>query len=176
MKLELVDQRLRPGPLPLDGTLLAALVDPLGGADWSLNLVLVADQAMADLYARWYGGEGVTDVLSFSYLEPEGTGEPQLSGGEGWAARDFWVSPGDRESQVTAGEIVLAPAFVAGRCRDENWDLAAEWAMLVVHGGLHVLGWLHDSPGAQDAMQAREAELLARQGFSHPLLETGSED
>jgi len=176
MRLELVDQRSHSVPLPLYEDRLAALAEPLGCADWVLNLVLVADQVMAELNARWYGGEGVTDVLSFTYLEHDGPGSPQLSGGEGRAARDLWVAADDEEPVVTAGEVILAPAFVADRCCDEGWDLPTEWGMLLVHGGLHVLGWLHDTPDARCAMQAQEAELLDRQGFSHPLLETGSED
>jgi len=176
MRLELVDQRRCSEPLPLGEDRLAALAEPLGCADWVLNLVLLEDQVMADLNARWYGGEGVTDVLSFTYLEIEGTGLPQLAGGDDQAARDLWVAAGDREPEVTAGEVILAPAFVAERCRKEGWDLPAEWGMLLVHGGLHVLGWLHDTSEARCAMQAQEAELLDRQGFSHPLLKTGLED
>lgn len=176
MRLELVDQRLHCEPLPLDEVRLAALAEPLGRADWALNLVLVEDQMMADLNARWYGGQGVTDVLSFTYLEHEGPDAPRLSGGEGRAARDLWVAAGDGESVVTAGEVILAPAFVADRCRKEGWDLPTEWGMLLVHGGLHVLGWLHDTTVARCAMQAQEAELLDRQGFSHPLLKTGLEN
>lgn len=176
MRLELVEQRQRSETVPLDLDRLAALVEPLGRDDWILNLVLVEDHVMADLNARWYGGEGVTDVLSFTYLEHDGPGRPQLAGGEGQAARDLWEALGDREPQVTAGEVILAPAFVAGCCHREGWDLPTEWGLLLVHGGLHVLGWIHDSPDARRAMQVQEAELLHRQGFTHPLPEIGSED
>ncbi len=169
MKLELIDQRGRPQPPPLAGEGLAALVAPLGAPDWILDLVLVEDPVMADLYGRWYGGEGVTDVLSFSYLEPTGAGAPQLRAGCGEAATDLWVPPADATGPVVAGEVILAPRFVAERCAREGWDLAAEWALLLVHGALHVLGWTHDTGARREAMRACEARLLAARGLAHPL-------
>lgn len=176
MKLELVDQRAKRDSPPLADSQLASLVSTLGDAAWVVNLVLVEDHVMADLNGRWYGGEGPTDVLSFSYLEPEGPGAPHLAGGTAEAARDLWVAPGEQDSEVTAGEIIVAPGFVAGRCGREGWDLATEWALLLVHGGLHVLGWEHDTAAARRAMRAREAELLSREGYTHPLPDSGTED
>ena len=156
--------------------MLADLVSSFGRPEWLLNLVLVEDHVMADLNARWYGGDGVTDVLSFTYLELEGPGAPDLAAGRGEAARDLWVAPGDALPAVTAGEVILAPAYVAERCRQEGWDLRTEWALLMVHGGLHVLGWEHGTPPLREAMQRREAAVLDRLDFVHPLLGTGSED
>lgn len=69
-----------------------------------------------------------------------------------------------------AGEIVLAPRFIAERCRRERWDLRLEWAMLVVHGALHILGWDHVDAKQQSAMRALEVAALAREGLEHPML------
>jgi probable rRNA maturation factor len=168
MKIELVDKRQEPAAPAVPIETLAALVTPLGRPEWTVDLVLVDDALMTDLYENWYGGEGVTDVLSFSYLEAEGNGRPALAGGEASAACDLWLSPTE-ETDPTIGEIVLAPRFVAARCKREGWDLATEWALLLVHGVLHVLGWRHGEPAQRAAMRAREAEVLAGQGFAHPL-------
>jgi len=170
MKLELVDQRPRAGDTPWPSTQLAELVAALGQEDWVLNLVLVEDPTMADLYSRWYGGQGVTDVLSFTYLENQGLGEPHLKESVGQAARDLWVAPGDGAEEVTAGEVVLAPDFVARRCAQEGWDLKTEWALLLVHGALHVLGWEHQDPAQRLAMRTHEAAVLETLGLAHPLL------
>ena len=40
--------------------------------------------------------------------------------------------------------------------------LADELALLVVHGVLHVLGYDHDGPAEEAAMQARETAHLVR--------------
>lgn len=169
MKLIVVDRRTRAVTMPLESRQLAALVRPLGRPEWELNLVLVSDREMAALNARWYGGEGTTDVLSFSYLEPAGEGPPALAAAAGEAACDLWVAPADVPAAVTAGEVVLAPAYVARRARTAGWDLATEWALLLVHGALHVLGWRHDTAEQRRSMREREAAALQRAGFAHPL-------
>ena len=176
MRLQVVELRTTVADEPgadLPRALLADLVAGLGRGSWELNLVLVDDDAMADLNARHYGGEGVTDVLSFSYLEEAGRGEPQLAAGEGGAAADLWLPVAPAGQPALAGEIVLALDYVEDRCRRRAWDRTTELALLVVHGALHVLGWRHDDAEQTRAMRAREAEQLARHGLHHPLLETG---
>jgi probable rRNA maturation factor len=183
MKLNLVDRRPDPGTLPLSSERLAGLVDGLGREDWTLNLVLVSDQEMAALNRRWYGGEGVTDVLSFGYLEESGPDQesgpddaPHLAAGTGGAACDLWVPPGEDLAGMTAGEVVVAPDFVARRARSEAADLSTEWALLLVHGTLHILGWRHDETPARRAMRAQEAAVLAGAGFTHPMPLSAEED
>lgn len=176
MKLILVDRRAEAAVLPLTEARLGDLVEALGKPEWELNLVLVDDREMADLNGRWYGGEGPTDVLSFSYLEETGAGEPDLHAGSIGAARALWVPRGEAPTTLTAGEVVLAPAFVARRARGGGWDLAAEWALLLAHGALHVLGWRHDTAAERQAMRDQEAAILASAGFAHPLSPRSRED
>ena len=176
MILSLVDQRSRPETAPLAIGRLEVLVADLGRADWHLNLVLVDDQTMAELNGRWYGGKGPTDVLSFSYLEEAGDHPVALAAGDGGAARDLAVAPEDGEDGLTAGEVIVAPAFVAARCRREGWDLADEWALLLVHGALHVLGWTHATAGERRVMRAQEAASLAQVGHVHPLADEEVDD
>ncbi len=176
MNLVLVDRRAARAGLPLEAATLAALVRPLGRPDWELNLALVDDREMIDLNERWYGGRGVTDVLSFSYLETAGEGPCALAAGVGEAACDLWVPLAESPHTMTAGDVVLAAAYVERCARSSGWDLAGEWALLLVHGALHILGWTHATVDEQRAMQAREAALLRRAGFEHPLLTDSKED
>jgi probable rRNA maturation factor len=150
-----------------------ALVDGLGQPDWRVDVVLLDDADMAELNRDFRGGDGVTDVLSFSYLETAGQGEPDLQAGEGDAATALWVEAltPEEAAAATVGELVLAPAFVAGRCREQGWNVAHEWPLLIIHGCLHILGWVHETAAEREAMQAVEARLLAAQGLPHPLRE-----
>jgi probable rRNA maturation factor len=152
--------------------LLERVVAPLGQEDWTVNLVLVDDDRMADLNRAWRGGEGVTDVLSFSYLEEADAGDRDLAGGDRGAARDLRLDAGDgADGAGIVGEVVLAPRFVRERCEREGWDVDAEWPLLVVHGCLHVLGWEHAADDERRTMRGIEAELLAAAGLGHPLRE-----
>ncbi len=144
---------------------LTGVLAGLGGRDWPVNLVLASDDEVAAMNARYRQREGVTDVLSFSYLLTAGPPPPQLASGCRGAACDLWrEDPPD-----VVGEVVLAPDFVAGRCRREGWSVGTEFTLLVIHGCLHILGWDHEEPRMRQAMRGLEAELLGGMGLAHPL-------
>lgn len=186
MKLELVDQRAgdSTGDPELgrlwgqEASLLAPLrqvARSLGCESWRVNLVLVSDQAMADLNQRFRQKAGVTDVLSFPYLTPTGEGEPVLASGQKGAACDLWIAEPlptpDSAQSLLVGEVVLALDFVVEECRREGRDLRTEFMLLVIHGCLHLLGWDHSEPGRQQRMREREGLLLEQLGLDHPLRE-----
>ena len=152
------------GAVPSD---LASAVALLGGEAWPVNLVLVDDARMEELNREFRDAEGVTDVLSFSYLADTGQGAPDLAAGDRGARRNLWRE--DAEAEDVVGEIILAPAFVTGRCREEGWPVEAEFALLVVHGCLHLLGWEHDDRNERRLMRELEAEVLGSMGLAHPL-------
>ena len=173
MKLDLVDRRgsaTGSDHWATDWPQLVALAGAVGPGSWAVDLVLVDDAVMTGLNASWRGDAGPTDVLSFSYVEHTGSGTPDLGAGEGDASRDLWLpTEAGADDAPVVGELVLAPAFVVDRCREQGWDSAHEWPLLVVHGCLHLLGWEHDSDVDRRAMQDREAEILARHDLPHPL-------
>lgn len=184
MILRLVERRTRPGPVGSEWTagegrldLLNELSAEVGRPEWTVDLVLVEDGAMARLNRQYRKMEGVTDVLSFAYVQPEGDGEPDLKRGHGRAFADLWLDrlgPGPENGppqEPVVGDIVLAPGFVADRCREKGWPLDLEVPLLVVHGLLHILGWDHETPDTRSAMQAIERDILAVQELPHPLLD-----
>jgi rRNA maturation RNase YbeY len=184
VKLTLIDRREYRSDEDLwrpDGALWELLRDlcaPLAREDAAASVVLVDDAEMAALNLRYRDGSGPTDVLSFAYLQAEGAGICALAAGEGWAFRDLWLDTaeagdaGPRE----IGEIVIAPAFVSDRCRRRGWDTDDEWALLTVHGALHLLGWEHDTAAQTRAMRTAETEVLARRDVAHPLHDESAED
>ncbi len=155
--------------------LLQTICADLGSADWFVDLVLIDDSRMGNLNGDYRQQPGVTDVLSFSYLNNTGEGAAALCAGQGGACADLWreAFTAEIETEYIAGEVVLAPAYVYHRCRNNGWPLTAELALLTVHGILHILGWEHADPEQQQAMREQEASLLAKQGIEHPLRERG---
>ena len=182
MILEWVDRRAGPETVMFEDfderfrkDLLAGLAEPLGQPGWAVDVVLVDDESMAGLNEDFRKVPGVTDVLSFSYLQDTGPGLPDLARGQGCAFTDLWLDTlsvtREDGAAVTVGEVVLAPGFVADRCRMKKWSLEHEIPLLVVHGILHILGWDHANEGEAEAMQVVEEEILAAGGLPHPLRE-----
>ena len=151
--------------LRADQDRLAARV---GRPNWTAELVCVDDAEMLRLNADYRGRETVTDVLSFPDLLESGDGGPDLAGGEREAWCDLWLDPlgGDEPS---AGQIIMAPRFIAARCAERGWHPEHEVAMLTAHGLLHLLGWDHTEPAQRRAMREREAALLRSCGRPHPM-------
>jgi len=155
--------------------LLTELTEPLGQSGWAVDVVLVNDEAMAGLNEDFRKTPGVTDVLSFSYLQDAGSGQPDLVGGQGRAFTNLWLDTlsqaPENDTTGVVGEVVLAPGFVTERCRRKGWPLEHEIPLLVVHGILHILGWDHASEAETVAMQAVEEKILSAGGLPHPLRE-----
>ncbi len=153
--------------------LFSRLVADLGCPHWVFDLVLVEDEAMARLNYQFRGKQEVTDVLSFSYLLEGGPSACDLSRGQGGAFLDLWVDPlavtGHDGESPQIGEVILAPCFITTRCRQRRWTVEDEFPLLVVHGGLHLLGWDHQNDGQTKAMRDLEQKYLATCGLPHPL-------
>lgn len=170
MKLSVVD-RAAPGWRP-DARVVAdqeAVAAALGDSGWTAVLAWVDDDEIRRLNRDYRGKDAATDVLSFSDLDEEGEGTPDLAAGTGGARRDLWRAPSPEDGDAV-GEIVMAPAFIAARCAERGWDLDDEIVMLTSHGLLHVLGWDHEDEDEAERMRALETGLLRDRGRGHPLL------
>lgn len=90
--------------------------------------------------------ERATNVLAFPFDPP------------GIASSD------DRE----IGDVVVCAPVVAREARTQSKSLEAHWALMVVHGTLHLLGYDHDRPDAAVVMEALERDLMAALGYPDP--------
>jgi len=132
-------------PLTVDLAILSRLLaDTLAAegiparAEVSLTLVDPAD--IAALKVEHLGGDGTaTDVLSFPIDGP---------------------GPVDEAEPWLVGDVVIAPEVAAAQAPDHAGTTEDELALLVVHGGLHLCGWDHATPGEESEMWTRERELL----------------
>jgi len=106
------------------------------------------DEGMA-LNERWRGRQGPTNVLSFP---AEGLEEqvPDL-----------------------LGDIIICAPVVRREAAEQHKPLLAHWAHLVVHGGLHLLGYDHVEAHQAQIMEQKEIEILAQLGFPDPYREQG---
>ena len=103
---------------------------------------------MRALNRIWRGKDTSTNVLSFPAGEPVGT-----THGE----------------SLPLGDVVLAAETVLAEADDKGISVADHVAHLVVHGTLHLLGYDHETGGAEaERMEALERRILKRLGIADP--------
>ncbi|MBT4292024.1 rRNA maturation RNase YbeY [bacterium] len=141
------------------------LVAPIGLDDWSAGLIIVDDEEIQTINRQFRSKDYVTDVLSFSHLVLCDIDIATIRRGKDYAADNLFLDK--METQI--GEIIIAPEFVSNRCKENDWNISDELAMLVVHGALHLMGWDHEEKSQTEKMRHLESELLALTDRSHPL-------
>ncbi len=113
-----------------------------------IDLMFVDQAQISDLNLEHMGQSGPTDVLSFP-LDSPGL---QTSG----------------EVPVHLGDVMICPAVARAQAREHMGSEAGEFALLTIHGVLHILGHDHAAPDETRVMQQLERTLLATLGFAHP--------
>ena len=124
----------------------ATLVDE-GVQGASLSVVLVDDAEMATLNERYRGMAGPTDVLAFAAQEGEA-----------------FVQAADAPQEL--GDIVISGETAQRQAESLGHDLAAELALLVIHGCLHLLGYDHENRSAQTQFWERQSAILTGCGYA----------
>ncbi len=75
----------------------------------------------------------------------------------------------DYDETPLCADLVLCAPVVAREAREQNKNLQAHYAHLIVHGSLHAQGWDHETSEADALeMEARETQILAGLGFEDP--------
>lgn len=131
------------GHLRVDPAALAALARRVlageGITAAELSIALVDDAAIRALNRRHLGHDWPTDVIAFDLSAP---GAPAL-----------------------AAALALSAEMAATTARASGADPAAELALYLVHGLLHLCGYDDRTEADARAMRRREAEVLARAGL-----------
>jgi len=99
------------------------------------------------LNRTYRSGQSATNVLSFPFDDPFQLAPPLL------------------------GDIVICAPVLISEANQQNKDLAAHWAHLVVHGVLHLLGYDHLDDEQASVMEAQEINILALLGYANPYSE-----
>ena len=66
------------------------------------------------------------------------------------------------------GDVIICPAVLLDESVALHKPLTAHWALIVIHGILHLLGYDHIEDHDATVMQALEIKLLAQLGFDNP--------
>ncbi len=66
------------------------------------------------------------------------------------------------------GDVIICPSVLLQESMTLKKPLIAHWALIVIHGVLHLLGYNHIEDNETTIMQALEIKLLAELGFDNP--------
>lgn len=124
------------------------------GGDVVLTLTFVDGPEIQAINAEHRGIDRVTDVLSFSLMEPVG-GEPVT----------FALPDGEPRE---LGDVVICYPRAVEQAEEYGHSVEREVSYLTVHGLLHILGYDHEEPGEQAVMRAHEEAALAIVGLTRP--------
>ena len=97
-----------------------------------------------ELNMTYRGMDKPTNVLSFPFEAPPGMEMPLL------------------------GDLIICRQVVEKEAKEQDKELLAHWAHMVIHGSLHLLGYDHIEDEEAEEMEALERTLLAELGHPDP--------
>lgn len=140
-----VDAKTLPHPSQFKSWIKAILAERLHN-DVELTIRIVDEVEIKDLNNRYRNKNYATNVLSF----PINLGF-------------------DNELNYhMLGDIIICASVVEKEAMEQNKELLAHWAHMVIHGTLHLLGYDHENDQDANEMESLEVELMQKLGFKSP--------
>ena len=134
-----------PHPSQFREWISVALLDEV--EETELTIRIVDKEEMTELNEQYRNKKGPTNVLSFiGSMEHEGT-----------KINDDYL-----------GDIVICAPIIEKEAAENDKELLAHWAHIVIHGALHLLGHDHNKDKEAKTMQQLETKLLAKLGYPPP--------
>lgn len=127
----------------------AALMDGRQTQAIEMTVRVVDVQESQALNRDYRGKDAPTNVLSFEFEQPPGL-----------------VEMG--EAMPYLGDLAICAEVVAQEAHEQQKDLEAHWAHMVVHGTLHLQGYDHIEDDEADEMERLEINILQQLGFANP--------
>jgi probable rRNA maturation factor len=118
-----------------------------------VGLLLVDDERIRALNARWRGLDRPTNVLSFPAVAAEKLGQ-----------------------SLMLGDIVVAFETTRREAEHEGKTLGDHFTHLVVHGFLHLVGFDHEVCDDAERMETLETRILAGMAIADPYAEVLAAD
>ncbi len=126
----------------------------------SVNVLLTDDQGIHAMNKQYRGIDRPTDVLSFPNVDYE---NPSDFTGIEDTAEDYF----DPESgELCLGDIVISVDKVYAQAEEYGHTPRREYAFLIAHSMLHLLGYDHMEPDEAAVMEQKQEEILNRLGIT----------
>jgi probable rRNA maturation factor len=126
----------------------------------TVDVLLTDNDGIHEMNREHRGIDRPTDVLSFPNVDYENPAD--FSGIE-----DFIEDYFDPESgELCLGDIVISIDKVFEQAKEYGHSPLREYAFLIAHSMLHLLGYDHIKPDEAAVMEAKQEEILTRLGIT----------
>lgn len=143
----------------LAGKVIDAVLDYEGCPyEAEVNLLLTMNAEIREMNARFREIDRATDVLSFPMAAYESPGEFDFLEED-----DSYFHP--ESGELLLGDIVISKEKVLEQAEEYGHSPEREYAFLIAHSMLHLLGYDHMAEDERLVMEKRQKEILAQLGI-----------
>lgn len=124
-----------------------------------INLLLTEDEQIHQMNLEFRGIDRPTDVLSFPMIDYELPGEFAFL-----EEREDCFNP--ESGELVLGDIVISKNKVLQQAEEYGHSIKREFAFLIAHSMLHLIGYDHIEEGERILMEEEQKRILAGLGIS----------
>ncbi|MFT5451986.1 MAG: putative rRNA maturation factor [Enterobacterales bacterium] len=147
--------------LALQQVLAVVAVDDNDDETKECTLRIVDEAESSELNEQYRGKSGPTNILSFPFESPPACDLSLLENG---------LVESELLEIELLGDLVICAPLVLKEAIEQNKSELQHWMHLIIHGGLHLLGYDHENDDEASIMEALECQALGNLGYPNPYL------
>lgn len=124
-----------------------------------VNLLLTMNEEIREMNARFREIDRATDVLSFPMVDYNEPGNFEFL-----EEADEYFHP--ESGELMLGDIVISKEKVLSQAEEYGHSPKREYAFLIAHSMLHLMGYDHIEEEERVCMETRQNEILERLGIT----------
>ena len=119
-----------------------------------VNVVLTDNEEIHQVNKEYRNVDAPTDVLSFPMLEYDTPSDFEH------VEEDFADCFNPETGELVLGDIIISVEKAAEQAEKYGHSLEREYAFLIAHSMLHLMGYDHEVPEEAEVMEKRQAAVL----------------
>ena len=120
----------------------------------SVELLITGDESIREMNGQFRGLDKSTDVLSFPMIDFDSPADF-----DGFDDREDPFDPDTGE--LILGDIVISADHCMAQAAEYGHGIVREFAFLIAHSMLHLMGYDHMEPDESAEMERRQEEILS---------------
>lgn len=150
-------------PFPIEETaervLLKALAVEECPYEAEINVLITDSAGIREYNENYRGIPKETDVLSFPFVDYERPGDFSLVRLD----KNRYFNP--ESGELLLGDIILCKERIFSQAQEYGHEVLREFAYLLVHSVLHLLGYDHMEPDEEEQMQRHQDKIMEELGI-----------